>query len=241
MLHDWYVYTVYITSVELTLLAGPYLARIDQNFRELGPYFEAAISYIESIPPRATVNFFGTQAPEPGYKMSALQYRDNIFQNIPASTTADLTAASPPPSILGFSTPAARNNGTMQAPLPPPSNLGTSNTTRSALTAGGRITNAEDVIANVQQCILDTKNCLPWNEVHACPAIKLLLRVYFNRSRKNEVAKVEGIKTNGLLLFGRPGTGKTILVQAMAGEFGYTVYQLSMADVNSKWQGDSEK
>lgn len=136
----------------------------------------------------------------------------------------------PSPSNLGFTQP------------PPPSNLGQHNAFKGALTAGGQDVNTESLIFKIQACIMDTKKCLPWNEVHACPAIKKRLRVLFsNLGVKNTFARARRMQTNGLLFYGRPGTGKTILVKAMAQELGYTVYQLEPADINSKWQGDSEK
>jgi transitional endoplasmic reticulum ATPase len=57
-----------------------------------------------------------------------------------------------------------------------------------------------------------------------------------------ELARQAGVSTPaGILLYGPPGTGKTTIAKAMASQIAASFYEMSAADLLSKWAGESEQ
>lgn len=60
--------------------------------------------------------------------------------------------------------------------------------------------------------------------------------------RNPELAAAFGQKPGGsLLMYGPPGCGKTFIARAIAGDLGASFIHVTLADLLSKWLGDSEK
>ena len=100
----------------------------------------------------------------------------------------------------------------------------------------------QDLTRLIEASVVDVSQCLPWDKIFIRPVLKARLETTFDRmERDNAVARVDGTNCNGSLLFGRPGTGKTVLAYATARLFGLRLYDIDMSDINSKWQSESEK
>jgi len=82
-----------------------------------------------------------------------------------------------------------------------------------------------------------------WNDVGGLEEIKQKLRESVEWPlTKPEVFKRMGIKApRGILLYGAPGTGKTLLAKAIANESKANFISIKGPEVLSKWVGESEK
>jgi SpoVK/Ycf46/Vps4 family AAA+-type ATPase len=96
--------------------------------------------------------------------------------------------------------------------------------------------------SKIQNVIVTEKPGVAWEDISGLNKAKKALKeavIMPTRFPKffNEVVK----PWNGILLYGPPGTGKTTLAKACATECDATFYQISAADIISKWFGESEK
>ncbi|MEM4131166.1 MAG: AAA family ATPase, partial [Metallosphaera sp.] len=81
-----------------------------------------------------------------------------------------------------------------------------------------------------------------WDEIGGYDDVKKEIREYIEFPLKNkDLAKTYGLRPpKGVLLFGPPGCGKTLMMRALAGEAKLNFIYVNVSDIMSKWYGESE-
>jgi transitional endoplasmic reticulum ATPase len=94
----------------------------------------------------------------------------------------------------------------------------------------------------MREVLVETSN-MKWNDVGGLHEVKKNLDKIVEKPIKNpESFKRMGIKpTRGVLLYGPPGCGKTLLAKAIAGESESNFISVRGPEVLSMWVGESEK
>ena len=99
-----------------------------------------------------------------------------------------------------------------------------------------------DLAVSVQNEIINANPNVRFSDIVGLPEAKRLLKEAVLMPMKYPHF-FQGILEpwKGILLFGPPGTGKTMLAKAVATECRTTFFNISASTIVSKWRGDSEK
>lgn len=83
---------------------------------------------------------------------------------------------------------------------------------------------------------------ITWDDIGGYEDAKKEIREYIELPLKNkDVATKYGLKPpKGMLLFGPPGCGKTMMMRALANESKLNFLYVNISDIMSKWYGESE-
>jgi len=83
---------------------------------------------------------------------------------------------------------------------------------------------------------------ITWDDIGGYEDVKKEIREYIELPLKNkDVALRYGLRPpKGILLFGPPGCGKTLMMKALANETKLNFIYVNISDIMSKWYGESE-
>ena len=138
----------------------------------------------------------------------------------------------------------AKERAARSAPPPPARSGGggggSGGSNRQAEQSGGK---EEDDASKADEWIVREKPNITFEDVAGLDQVKQDIRLKMIYPFKHpELAAQYGIsKGGGILLWGPPGTGKTMIAKAMAGEIEATMYVISPAQIMSKWVGEAEQ
>ena len=99
----------------------------------------------------------------------------------------------------------------------------------------------DKLIEQIESEILDSSPCVHWEEIvgldYAKKTIEEILILPISNPELRELINFP----HGILLFGPPGTGKTMIAKAIATQCQSTFFNISASILTSKWMGESEK
>jgi katanin p60 ATPase-containing subunit A1 len=99
-----------------------------------------------------------------------------------------------------------------------------------------------ELVSMIESSVLETGVGVRWSDIASLKDAKDLLEeaIMFPMWQPEFFTGIRR-PTRGVMLFGPPGTGKTMLAKAVATECGTTFFSVSLSSIASKFRGESEK
>ncbi|XP_047319271.1 spastin-like [Impatiens glandulifera] len=108
-------------------------------------------------------------------------------------------------------------------------------------TESGNLQDAK-LVEMISSVIVDKSPSVKWEDIAGLEKAKqALLEMVILPTKRKDLFTGLRKPARGLLLFGPPGTGKTMLAKAVASESEATFFNISASSLTSKWVGEGEK
>jgi SpoVK/Ycf46/Vps4 family AAA+-type ATPase len=97
-------------------------------------------------------------------------------------------------------------------------------------------------VNEIEENMLDTGNKVSFNDIAGLDHVKQVLNeAIIYPALRPDIYKGIRAPPKGILFYGPPGNGKTMLAKAVATESDCTFFNVSAGTLISKWVGDSER
>ena len=98
------------------------------------------------------------------------------------------------------------------------------------------------LVESIQTEIIDSKPLTTWEDIAGLEEVKSVIdETIILPAQCPQLFTGLRKPARGILLFGPPGTGKTMVGRAIAGQLRCTFYSISASSLTSKWVGESER